>query len=82
MSEKIEQLPLPPEHLTIEQDGALRGICERYSVGYDPNHYVNHPMDGLPEGYVSGWVGGPEHGWGTENPTIYIGCAPDGRISS
>jgi hypothetical protein len=80
MSERLEQLPFPPEHLTIEQDGALRGICERYSVSYDPAHYINRPMDALPEGYVSGWVGGSDIQ--EQHRTIYIGCAPDGRISS
>lgn len=78
MAEKFEQLSLPPEHLTIEQDGALRNICARYSVQYDPNHY--QPTCDLPEGYVAGWVGD----WQIqkEHPTIYIGCSPEGRISS
>lgn len=80
MTDHYEQLPLPPEHLTIEQDGALRGICERYYVAYDPSHYIYRPMDALPEGYVSGFVGGPDIQ--KEHPTIYIGVSPDGRISS
>ena len=78
MSDDYEQLPLPPEHLTIEQDGALRSICERYYVAYSPDHY-HHTFD-LPDGFVAGWVGG--YDIQKEHPTIFIGCAPDGRISS
>jgi hypothetical protein len=74
----FEQLPLPPEHLTIEQDGSLRAICERYDVGYDPNHY--QPTFDLPEGYVAGWVGGAEIQ--AAHPTISVGCSPEGMISS
>ena len=80
MTDHIEQLPLPPEHLTIEQDGALRGICERYRVAYNPEHYQHRSLDALPEGCVSGWVGGYEIQ--KEHPTIYVGASPEGRISS
>ena len=52
----MEQRPLPAEHLTAAQDEALRGICERYYVAYDPNHY--QPTFDLPQGYLAGWVGG------------------------
>ena len=80
MTEHYEQLPLPPEHLTAAQDEALRGICERYYVDYVPDHYQHRHLDYLPEGWVSGWVGGQEIQ--ATHPTIYIGCAPDGRVSS
>lgn len=70
----------PHNHLTFLQDVALSAICERYLVRYDPSHYVNRPIDGLPDGYVSGWVGG----WDIQktHPTIYVGCSPEGHISS
>lgn len=80
MTDHYEQLPLPPEHLTSEQDASLRNICERYYVAYDPNHYQHRPIDALPEGYVSGWVGGQEIQ--KTHPTIYIGVSPEGHISS
>lgn len=68
------------DHLTFLQDVALYGICERYGVAYDPRHYQHRPLDGLPEGYVSGWVGGQDIQ--REHPTIYIGCSSEGHISS
>jgi hypothetical protein len=70
----------PHNHLTFLQDVALSAICERYSVAYQPEHYINRPMDGLPDGYVSGFVGGWEIQ--KEHPTIYIGVSPEGHISS
>ncbi len=75
-----EQRPDNADHLTLMQDIALSGLCERYHVAYDPQHYQHHPIDGLPDGWVSGWVGGPDVQ--KEHPTIYIGCSPEGRISS
>jgi hypothetical protein len=67
-------------------------ICKRYKVQFDENDYK--PAFDLPDGYVAGWVGGPEHGmvrfvneevdvWErTPRTTIYVGVDPDGRISS
>lgn len=80
MTDRYNQLVFPPEHLTIEQDGALRAVCARYYVTYDPGHYQHRPIDGLPEGYVSGWIGG--YDIQKEHPTIYCGVSPDGRVSS
>ena len=52
-----EQQPAEPE-LTLLQETALYALCERYEVTYDPSHY-HHTFD-LPEGWVAGWIGGPE----------------------
>jgi hypothetical protein len=63
---------------TEEQARALFAICERYHVTYDPDHYK--PAFDLPKGYVAGWVGG--YGIQKSHPTIYVGCSPEGAISS
>lgn len=55
--------------MTAEQEAALRALCERFSVEFSADNF-RHPFD-LPAGYVAGVVG-----------PIYVGCAPDGRISS
>lgn len=56
------------------QEKALRDLCERYRVDFDPAHYLP-AMFGLPSGYVSGWVGGVV-------TTIYVGVGPLGEVSS
>lgn len=56
-------------HLTASQVDALTILCGRYSVAFNPAAYLQ-PAD-LPAGWVSGWVG-----------PIYVGCDPEGRISS
>lgn len=76
-----EQPPKSDHPLTLLQETALYAICARYNVEYNPDHY--HPtgiLDGLPEGYYAGWVGG----WQIQktHPTLYIGVSPEGRISS
>jgi hypothetical protein len=78
----------PHNHLTFLQEAALSAICERFEVAYDPSHY--HPtgiLDGLPDGYFAGWVGGDEHSAFIERApgvkaTIYVGVSPEGHISS
>jgi hypothetical protein len=70
--------PLPEHQLTLLQEASLSAICERYHVEYHPLHY--RPSFDLPEGYVAGWVGGVEIQ--AEHPTIYVGCSPEGIISS
>lgn len=63
--------------MTSKQVKALRSICERYEVEYDSKHFPESGrLMGLPEGYVSGWVGG------VPNCNIYIGCSPEGELSS
>lgn len=69
------------------QERALRDLCERYSVEFDPLHY-RQSFD-LPLGYVSGWVGGHEHAplsavgfVAGAKPTIYVGVSPAGEVSS
>lgn len=49
---------------------ALRDLCHRYNVPFVESHFQVKPF-GLPEGYVAGWVG-----------PIFVGCDPEGRISS
>ena len=68
----------PHHHLTFLQDVALAAICERYHVDYRPEHY--QPTFDLPEGYVAGWVGGADIQ--KTQPTIYVGCSPEGQMSS
>ena len=63
---------------TEAQARALFGICERYGVTYNPADYWRDSS--LPAGYVSGWVGG--HAIQAAHPTIYVGCSPEGAISS
>jgi hypothetical protein len=55
--------------MTPEQDNALKLICERFHVPYDPANY--RPVFDLPKDWVAGVVG-----------PIYVGCDPTGRISS
>jgi hypothetical protein len=79
--------------MTEAQREALTSICERYKVSFDEDDYK--PAFDLPDGYVAGWVGGNSHGfvWSDDpvagsltsrgpNTTIYVGCDPEGRISS
>ena len=61
--------------MTEAQAAALLALCERYGVGYDPAHYRPGGF-GLPAGYVAGWVGGPDA------RKLFVGCDPEGRISS
>jgi len=64
--------------LTEAQKHSLENLCERYNVPFRKDDYT--PAFDLPEGYVSGWIGGL---YGLENKyTIFVGCDPDGRISS
>lgn len=70
--------PARERRLTEAQEKSLRAICDRYTVEYNEDHY-HHTFD-LPEGYVAGFVGGAEIQ--AEHPTIYVGAAPDGRLSS
>lgn len=53
------------------QEEALRFLCGRYNVEFKQENFQLNPY-GLPEGYVAGWIGA----------FIYVGCAPDGAISS
>lgn len=55
----------------IFQERALLRLCEDRDtpIPYEPYQY--RPAFDLPDGYVAGWVG-----------PIYVGCDPEGRISS
>jgi hypothetical protein len=64
--------------MTEAQTAALKAICERYRVTFNADDYK--PTFDLPAGYVAGWVGG--YDIQATHPTIYVGCAPDGAISS
>lgn len=57
------------------QEAALADLCARYDVAYDPAHYRPGGL-GLPAGYVAGWIGGPDA------RKLFVGCDPEGRISS
>ncbi len=48
---------------------ALEALCDRFHAEFDESLYG--PAWDLPSGWVSGWVG-----------PIYVGCDPDGVISS
>jgi hypothetical protein len=55
--------------MTDAQRNALTALCERYHVPFSEDAF--RYAFGLPAGYVAGQVG-----------PIYVGCDPDGRISS
>lgn len=56
------------------QEVALRALSNRYNVPYNPAWF--YPQFDLPAGYVGGWIGGED------DPKLYVGCDPEGRISS
>jgi hypothetical protein len=56
--------------MTEAQREALQDLCDRYKVPFDPATF--HARSDLPPGYVAGWIG----------DRIYVGCDPEGRISS
>ncbi|HET9144028.1 hypothetical protein [Actinophytocola sp.] len=55
------------------QDTALADLSARYGVLYNPADFS--PTFGLPAGWVAGWIGG-------EARKLYVGCSPEGQISS
>lgn len=57
--------------MTDPQRVALLQLCHRYGVPFDEDSFERDPFD-LPTGYVAGWIG--SH--------IYVGCSPEGHISS
>lgn len=61
--------------LTEQQRDALSRLCERYGATFDASEF-HHPFD-LPQGWVAGWVVSGNTGQG-----IYVGCSPEGDISS
>lgn len=64
--------------MTTAQIAALTDLCDRYKVPFDPEAF--HTQFDLPPGYVAGWVGQPDF---AGNPgSIYVGCSPEGEISS
>lgn len=73
----------PLAGLTLAQELRLRRLCAAYSVEFVPEHYT--PQSDLPDGYVAGWVGGPErarkHSSGFGG-TIYVGVSLEGESSS
>jgi hypothetical protein len=68
----------PSPMLNVAQERALKSLCERYDVDFKEEHYTfaTASLVGLPSDYVAGWVGGEQ------GRNIFIGCAPDGAISS
>lgn len=56
-----------------KQEAALRQLCERYKVEFNPLHYS--PTFELTANWVAGWVGGSSN-------TLYVGVSPEGEISS
>lgn len=56
--------------MTPAQLDALARLHEAYRVPFDPKKFT--PQFDLPDGYVAGWVG----------DRLYVGCSPEGRISS
>lgn len=55
--------------MTIPQENALRRLCERFHVPFDPAAY--RPAFDLPPGWVAGDVG-----------PIYVGVSPEGACHS
>ena len=56
--------------LTPAQRKALSELSERYEVPFDPSSFYSSPLD-LKPGWVGGWIG-----------PVFVGCSPDGEISS
>jgi hypothetical protein len=52
-----------------KQRAALRALCERCNITFVEDNYK--PVFDLPQGWVAGYAG-----------TLYVGCDPEGRISS
>ena len=78
-------LVIPPDvahriGMTPAQEESLRSHCRRYHVNYDEADYA--VAFDLPPGYFAGWVGGKLGHEGPNGPTIYVGVAPDGAVSS
>ena len=61
---------LSTSRMTDAQRRALSALCQRYRVAFAESAFVRGGL-GLPSGYVSGRVG-----------PIYVGCDPNGVISS
>ena len=59
--------------MTDAQREALSNLCERYNVEFNESDYA--PIFDLPSGWVAGWIGG-------EARKLYVGCDPEGSISS
>jgi hypothetical protein len=55
--------------MTEQQESALRALCARFNVEFDASTF--HGQFDLPAGWVAGQVG-----------PIYVGCSPEGGISS
>jgi hypothetical protein len=81
--------------VTEAQTEALKNLCDRYNVHFNEDDYK--PQFDLPQGFVAGWVGGFEcrsREWNeiaqayvrrdprVHKTTIFVGCDPEGRISS
>lgn len=56
-------------HMRTAQRYALERLCERFKVAFDGDNFK--PTFDLPTGFVAGRVG-----------PIYVGCSPEGEISS
>lgn len=79
LSPRFNSEPTPEQpKMTEAQEAALQDLCSRYGVEYSAEHYA--PRFDLPADYVAGWVGGYEIQ--ESQPTIYVGCDGEGRISS
>lgn len=64
-----------------KQRAALKALCDRWGgegkgLPFDESHYA--PAFDLPDGWVAGWIGGEPKRTGV----IYVGCSPEGVISS
>lgn len=67
--------------LTGPQRDRLRDLCARYGVAFRESDYV--AAFDLPQGWVSGWVGGADHGeTGPGKQTLFVGVSPDGDAHS
>lgn len=75
--------------MTDAQREALQRLCDRYHVEFRESDY--RPRFDLPDTYVAGWIGGPQHGFWedgngvmlrSDKTTIYVGVDQDGSVSS
>lgn len=61
--------------MTQEQEEAIRQLQRNWKMQQPPDFQQAARLDGLPDGYIVGWVG-------KEGMMIYCGISPEGRISS
>lgn len=71
-----EYLDYEDNGLNMNQQAALSSLCGRFGEQYSAEHYT--PQFDLPDRWVGGWLGGPER----RGLSIFVGCSPQGEITT